>query len=78
MMTKRTRRTHYLLCVSNRGYRASLMPRRVYRGIPDATAARGGMVRVVDETGEDYLFPLKLFVEVELPPAATRAFRTAG
>lgn len=77
-MAKRVARAPFLLCVSNRGYRTSLVIRRVYRGIPDPTAARDGLVRVVDETGEDYLFPEKLFVVVDLPREAARAFRAAS
>jgi hypothetical protein len=68
----------YLLCVSNRGYRASLMVRRVYRRLNDASADRTGLVRVVDETGEDYLFPKRPFVGIDVPREASRAFRAAG
>ena len=78
MMPRRVPRAPFLLCVSNRGYRASLVLRRVYMGIPDATAAREGLVRVIDETGEDFLFPEKLFVVVDLPREAVRAFRAAS
>ena len=72
----RSHRKQYLFCVSNRGYSASLIRRRVYRPLEDATASREGLVRVVDESGEDYLFPRRLFIEIELPPEAERAFRT--
>jgi hypothetical protein len=77
-MTTTRRSASYLLCVSNRGYRASLMVRRVYRRLRDPMGDQAGLVRVVDETGEDYLFPKRLFVEVDLPREATRAFRAAG
>ena len=65
----------HVLCVSNQGYRASLIVRRVYATIPDDDAERHGLLRVVDESGEDYLFPKSLFVAIELPRAATRALR---
>jgi hypothetical protein len=71
----RGQRKHYLFCVSNRGYAASLVRRRVYRPLADAAASREGFVRVVDESGEDYLYPRRLFVEIDLPPEAERAFR---
>jgi len=77
-MTTTGRSTPYLLCVSNRGYRMSLMVRRVYRRLRDPLGDETGLVRVVDETGEDYLFPKRLFVEVDLPREASRAFRAAG
>jgi hypothetical protein len=56
----------------------SLMVRRVYRRLRDPLGDETGLVRVVDETGEDYLFPKRLFVEVDLPREASRAFRAAG
>jgi hypothetical protein len=68
----------YVVCVSNRGYRASLLVRRIYRMKPDPQAARHGLVRIVDESGEDYLYPEKFFVAIALPPGAGRAFRVAG
>jgi hypothetical protein len=46
----------------------------VYRLVPDAAAASEGLVRVVDESGEDYLYPDKFFVPIEVPKAAARAF----
>jgi hypothetical protein len=70
--------THYVLCVANSGFRASLMVRRIYRTLPDVAAERRGLVRVVDESGEDYLYPEKLFVAIALPRGASRAFRAAS
>jgi len=68
----------FLLCVNNRGYAASLERRKVYRAIGDLEAEKHGMVRVVDETGEDYLFPARLFVPIAVPRAAARAFSGAA
>ncbi|HEX6884228.1 MAG TPA: hypothetical protein VF530_12690 [Planctomycetota bacterium] len=64
----------FALCVQNRGFAASLEVRKVYALLPDAAAKRRGLVPVVDESGEDYLFPAELFVPIEVPPAAARAF----
>ena len=64
----------FLLCIKKEGYPAALELREVYRAIPDAKAASRGFARVVDESGEDYLYPLECFVPVELPPAAAQAF----
>jgi hypothetical protein len=66
-----------LLCVRNEDYPASLEVRKVYRMLPDADAAAHGYVRVIDESGEDYLYPEGYFVPVELPQAAAAAFGEA-
>jgi len=50
------------VCVDNTGYEMSLERRKVYPVLPDESAARSNYVRVVDETGEDYLFPASRFV----------------
>ncbi len=67
----------FLLCVSNKGYLASLEVRKVYKALLDPVAASRGFVRVVDESGEDYLYPSEYFVAVELPQAAARVFAGA-
>ena len=68
----------FLLCVRNDGYPASLEVRKVYQAIPDAVAARRQYVRVIDESGEDYLYPADLFVPIDLPRAAAEAFARAS
>ena len=77
-MAKRTNGQQYVVCVSNKGYRASLVVRRIYRAKPDAEAAKHSLIRVVDESGEDYLYPEKMFVAIDLPREAGRAFRAAS
>jgi hypothetical protein len=62
----------FLLCVSNESYPASLEVRKVYQELPDPVAASRGFVRVIDESGEDYLYPSDRFVAVELHQAAAR------
>ncbi len=66
-----------MVCVANRGYRVSLVVRRLYRIVHDKEAERRGLLRVVDESGEDYLYPKKLFAVVDLPSALTRKFAVA-
>lgn len=51
--------------------------RKVYRVLPDARAAKDGLIRVIDESGEDYLYPADYFVPVELPREAERALSSA-
>ena len=57
----------YVLCIKNDGNPESLELRKVYRTLPDADAAKHGYTRVVDETGEDYLYPRQYFLAIALP-----------
>jgi hypothetical protein len=66
-------RRSLVLCLRNAGYEVSLERRKVYTALPDAGAARHGQVRVIDESGEDYLFPASYFAAIELPQAVRRA-----
>jgi len=68
-----TKTARYVICVDNSGYRASLEPHKVYRVLPDADAAEDGDVRVIDESGEDYLYEAERFLPVDLPPKTVRA-----
>lgn len=65
----------YLICVDADGYEVSLQARKVYARLADGSAEAEGMVRVIDETGEDYLYPAERFVPLELPSEAEAAFR---
>jgi len=65
------------LC-QNKGYAASLELRKLYQVVADATAAKLGQIRVIDESGEDYLYPEEYFVPVQLPQAAEKAVRRAS
>ena len=72
-MKRRRPHVRYLLCVRNEGYPASLMTRRLYEHLPDPDAEAHGLVRVVDESGDDYLYPEKLFANLDLPMPVLRA-----
>ncbi len=65
----------FALCVDNTDYEVSLTPGKVYRLIPDAKAAKDNFVRIVDESGENYLFHKSHFMFVEFPPAVTKRIR---
>lgn len=71
-MATRIRAKQFLLCVRNEGCDDLELP-KLYPQLSDAKAAASGYVRVIDETGEDYLYPARLFVAVELTRAAKRA-----
>ncbi|MGH8673259.1 MAG: hypothetical protein ACREVG_03005 [Burkholderiales bacterium] len=62
----------FALCVDNTHYRASLIPGKVYRVIPDPRAAKDDLVRIVDESGEDYLYHKSHFLFVGFPPAVAK------
>ena len=62
----------YVLCVDNGGYPESLEVRKVYVVLPDDRAAANNYIRVIDETGEDYLYPSKYFVPIQVPPEAAK------
>ncbi|MBI4514765.1 MAG: hypothetical protein HY699_02990 [Deltaproteobacteria bacterium] len=71
----------FALCVDNAEYEASLILGKVYRILPDAKAARDDLVRIVDESGEDYLYHRSHFVFVDFPKAVAKrilALQTAG
>ena len=57
----------FAVCINNATYPDDLKVRAIYQVLPDDSAARSNYIRVVDETGEDYLYPAKYFVMVDLP-----------
>lgn len=57
----------FVVCINNEGYQASLEPRKIYQVIPDEEAENHKMIRVIDESGEDYLFPASYFSPISLP-----------
>jgi hypothetical protein len=61
-----------VICVKNDGYSVSLERRKLYVVLSDAEAAEHGQWRVIDESGEDYLYPREFFVAIELPQSLCR------
>lgn len=70
--SKRTK-ARIAICVNNEEYPASLELHKVYRVLPDKEAEQDGDLRVIDESGEDYLYPAEYFVLVELPAKTAQA-----
>ena len=68
----------FVVCIKNTGYLASLKIRKLYQVIDDAEAEADEMVRVIDESGEDYLYPANYFVSVEVPKEAEQALLLAS
>ncbi len=68
----------FVVCINNSQYPASLERNKIYRALPDDDAAKEGDLRVIDESGEDYLYPAEWFVPVELPQKVkTSVLRTS-
>lgn len=76
-MNEQTEQPQFVLCVENTGYPASLEVRKVYQTLR-ITPAEAGFLRVIDESGEDYLYPASYFVALELPRAAEQALLRAA
>ena len=72
------RELQFVVCVKNKDYAASLELRKLYQVIADETAAKLHQIRVIDESGEDYLYPEEYFVPVQLPQSAEKAVRRAA
>ena len=68
----------YVVCLSNKGYRVALVVRKIYRCLPDREAEKRGLVCVIDESGEDYLFPARLFAPLSLSEELRSRLATAS
>ncbi len=66
MKTSQRRRSRFVVCVDNNGYPASLELHKIYRALPDKEAESDGDIRVVDESGEDYLYSQTRFVPIRI------------
>ena len=66
--------TAFVLCIENDGYEVSLEKCKVYRRLTESPAIDDNLVRVIDESGEDYLYPSRFFVPIIVPRAAASAF----
>ena len=75
-MTERRANEQFVLCVENKDTE-DLEKRKIYVVLPDAEAEKEGYLRVIDESGEDYLYPASYFVRVQLPAEAEEALRAA-
>jgi hypothetical protein len=75
---KAARSRHFAVCVDNAGYEASLERNKIYVVLPDKDAEKDGDVRVVDESGEDYLFSGDRFVAIDVPAAVKASLLKAS
>jgi len=78
-MKQNSSEPRFVVCVNNDGYLASLVLRKIYLILPDDKAAKHQLIRIIDELGEDYLYPTDCFVPINLPvTAAKKAFALAA
>ncbi len=78
MKKQKEKETRFAVCVNNADYPASLELHKIYRVLPDEDAEVDGDMRVIDESGEDYLYPADWFVIVELPKAVEKSLLRAA
>jgi hypothetical protein len=76
-MKRQKTEPRFVLCIRNEDC-DDLQPRKIYQVLPDESSAADGYIRVVDESGEDYLYPQGFFVPIELPQAAQKALLSAA
>lgn len=57
----------FVVCINNKDYPVSLELHKIYRVVPDESAAADGDIRIIDESGEDYLYPASYFAPIEVP-----------
>ena len=67
-----------LICIENKAYTVSLEKRKIYVALPDSMALKYGQVRVIDESGEDYLYPRSLFLPITVPTSVRKAILKAA
>ena len=68
----------FVICIKNDDYPASLETRKLYQVVPDSDAEKLEQIRIVDESGDDYLYPQEYFISVNLPNAAEQAIIKAA
>ena len=75
MKDRPKRAPKFVVCVENTDYPASLEVHKIYRVVPDLEAAAEGDIRVIDESGEDYLYPVSYFSPIAVPASVKRSLR---
>ncbi|MCX7012916.1 MAG: hypothetical protein NTW86_10230 [Candidatus Sumerlaeota bacterium] len=78
MRNARHKPSEFVVCIDNTGYPVSLERHKIYRVLPDKDAAEDGEIRVVDESGEDYLYPTSYFAPIKVPPAVEKSLLHAS
>jgi hypothetical protein len=74
-MKKKSKRTVFAVCINNTGYPASLEAGKLYQVVPDAEAEKHGLIRVIDESGEDYGYSSERFFVLDVPHALEKVLK---
>jgi hypothetical protein len=74
----KTQTKQLVVCIDNEGYAASLEKRKIYVALRDATAEQHSLIRIVDESGDDYLYPKSFFRSIALPSSIKKAVLAAA
>lgn len=77
-MNNQEHANHFVICICNDGYEVSLEKRKLYEVIPDFDAVKHHQIRIIDESGEDYLYPENYFIRVALPQSVECALAEAA
>jgi len=77
MLTNKEKRLRFVICI-DKGSEELITPRRIYEVLPDEDAERSQYLRIIDDEGEDYLYPAKYFITVEFTPEISRAIQEAA
>ena len=78
MKTEQAQLNQFAVCLHNEGYQASLEVGKIYRVVDDKEAGTNGLIRVVDESGEDYAFSANRFYPIEVPKPVEEVLLSAG
>jgi hypothetical protein len=78
MPAGRRKKKGFAVCLRNAGYAASIEVRKLYPFLDDPDADANNLIRVVDESGEDYVYPARMFLKLVLPAEIQRALRLAS
>ena len=78
METSKKTSQKFVVCINNEDYPASLELHKIYRLLPDEDADAEGDIRIIDESGEDYLYPASYFVPIHVPHAVEESLRRAS
>lgn len=70
--------SRFVVCIHNKGYKASLETRKLYPVLEDIKAAGNPLIRIIDESGEDYLYPADFFMPISLPKMVEKAVSLAA
>jgi hypothetical protein len=74
----KSRAKQFFVCIDNDGHHASLEKRKIYVALPDSDAEEHGLLRIIDESGDDYLYPKALFRLIDLPENLRKAVLSAA